>query len=164
MASDGVEFELNGMPELLGKLEALEYDVKRKGGRFALRKAAQVLRDQARSNAARVDDPATPEDIAKNIVERWSGRTFKNTGNLMFRIGVMGGAGGQKSGAEQSSLPGGDTRHWRLLEFGTKFMPAQPIFRPVPNQAGQQALDEFISQYSKKIDRVLKAAKKKAGQ
>ena len=163
MAGDGVEFQLNGLPELLGKLDALDYDMKRKSGRFALRKAAQVLRNQARANADRVDDPASPANIAKNIVERWSGRTFKKTGNLMFRIGVMGGAGGNKSGSEQSGLPGGDTRHFRYLEFGTAKTPAQPIFRPVPGQAGQQALDEFISQYSKKIDRVLKAAKKKAG-
>lgn len=163
MASDGLQFEMSGLPELLGKMDALEYDVKRKGGRFALRKSAQVLRDQARANAARVDDPATPEDIAANIVERWSGRTFKKTGNMMFRVGVMGGAGGSKTGAQQSSLPGGDTRHWRYLEFGTEDTPAQPVFRPVPAQAGQQAIDEFVKQYSKKIDRVLKAAKKKAG-
>jgi len=162
--ADGVDFQLNGLPELLGKLDALDYDIQRKGGRFALRKAAQVLRNQARANADRVDDPASPANIAKNIVERWSGRTFKKTGNLMFRIGVMGGAGGNKSGSEQSGLPGGDTRHFRYLEFGTEKTPAQPIFRPVPAQAGQQAVDEFISQYSKKIDRVLKAAKKKAGQ
>jgi len=150
--TDGVDFQLNGLPELLGKLDALDYDMKRKSGRFALRKAAQVLRKQARANAARVDDPMTESNIAENIVERWSGRTFKRTGNLMFRIGVMGGA---KSG---------ETAHWRFLEFGTSKMPAQPILRPVPDQAGQQAVDEFISQYSKKIDRVLKAAQKKAGQ
>ena len=150
--TDGVEFQLNGLPELLGKLDALDYDMKRKSGRFALRKAAQVLRKQARANAERVDDPMTESNIAENIVERWSGRTFKKTGNLMFRIGVQGGA------------KKGTTAHWRFLEFGTSKMPAQPILRPVPDQAGQQAVDEFISQYSKKIDRVLKAAKKKAGQ
>ena len=161
MASDGLQFKMTGLPELLGKLEGLDYDMKRKSGRFALRKAAQVLRNQARANADRVDDPASPANIAKNISERWSGRTFKKTGNLMFRIGVMGGAGGSKTGAQQSSLPGGETRHWRYLEFGTEKTRAQPIFRPVPAQAGQQAVDEFVKQYSKKIDRVLKAAKKK---
>lgn len=162
MASDGVSYNVDGLEEVLGKFSALEYDIQRKGGRFALRKAAQVLRDQARANAARVDDPATPADIAKNIVERWSGRTFKRTGDLMFRVGVMGGAGGRKSGKEQSGLPGGDTRHWRYLEFGTEDTPAQPIFRPVPNQAGQQAVDEFTKQYGKSIERALKRAQKKA--
>jgi HK97 gp10 family phage protein len=161
MASDGLDFDMSGLPELLGKLGALEYDIKRKGGRFALRRAAQVLRDQARANADRVDDPSTPESISRNIAIRWSGRTFKKTGNMMFRVGVMGGAGGSKGGSDQSNLPGGDTRHFRHLEFGTEDTRAQPIFRPVPRQAGQQAVDEFVKQYSKKIDRVLKAAKKK---
>ena len=95
MAADGVNYEFNGLPELLGKLHALDFDMKRKGGRFALRRAAQVLRDQAQDNADLVDDPNSPEKISENIVERWSGRTFRKTGNMMFRVGVMGGAGGR---------------------------------------------------------------------
>ena len=161
--ADGVSYELNGLPELLGKLDGLEFDMKRKGGRFALRRAAQVLRDQARANAERVDDPRSTENIAQNIVERWSGRTFKHTGNMKFRVGVMGGAGGGRKSEALAGLPGGDTRHWRMLEFGTERMAAQPIFRPVPEQAGQAAADEFIRQYGKKIDRALKRARKKAG-
>lgn len=178
MASDGVDFEFTGLPELLGKLEGLEFDLKRKGGRFALRKAAQVIRDQARANAERVDDPVTAENIAANIVERWSGRTFKKTGNMMFRVGVMGGArqyantrenvrkgrvGQSYTVGGDSGNPGGDTFYWRFLEFGTEKTPAQPIFRPVPQQAGQQAVSVFAKEYSKKIDRALKRAKKKAG-
>lgn len=163
MARDGLSYELTGLPELLGKLDGLEYDLQRKGGRFALRKAAQVLRDQARANAEKVDDPRSPANIAANIVERWSGRTFKRTGNMMFRIGVMGGAGGNKSSSDFAGLPGQDTRHWRHLEFGTEKTPAQPIFRPVPNQAGQQAVDTFLREYTKKIDRALRQARKQAG-
>lgn len=39
--ADGASFSLTGLDELLGKLDAMDYDTKRKGGRFALRKAAQ---------------------------------------------------------------------------------------------------------------------------
>ncbi|NWN92295.1 hypothetical protein HLV39_12415 [Marinobacter adhaerens] len=163
MASDGMSFDVSGMDEVLGRIDAVDYDIKRKGGRFALRKAAQVLRNQARENAERVDDPDTPEDISKNIVERWSGRTFKKTGDMKFRVGVMGGAGGRKSASAQSALPGGDTRHFMCLEFGTEDAPAQPIFRPVAGQAGQQAVDEFAKQYDKAVARALKRAKKRAG-
>ncbi|MCP4064646.1 MAG: hypothetical protein GY740_15545 [Gammaproteobacteria bacterium] len=163
MAADGVNYKFNGLPELLGKLDGLEYDLKRKGGRFALRRAAQVIRDQARSNADQVDDPRSPEKISENIVERWSGRTFRKTGNMMFRVGVMGGAGGSADSSALEGNPGGDTRHWRQLEFGNENMSAQPIFRPVPQQAGQQAVDVFANEYTKKIDRALKRARKKAG-
>lgn len=162
MAADGLNYKFTGLPELLGKLDGLEFDMKRKGGRFALRRAAQVLRDQARDNADLVDDPNSPEKISENIVERWSGRTFRKTGNMMFRVGVMGGAGGSADSSSLEGNPGGDTRHWRQLEFGNENMAAQPIFRPVPNQAGQRATNEFVLQYSKKIDRVLRQAKKKA--
>tara|TARA_R110000850_G_scaffold264606_1_gene393789 strand:+ start:28341 stop:28880 length:540 start_codon:yes stop_codon:yes gene_type:complete len=177
MAADGANYDMNGLPELLGKLESLDFDIKRKGGRFALRRAAQVLRDQARANAERVDDPRTTEKIAANIVERWSGRTFRKTGNIMFRVGVLGGArqyansreNVRKGRAGKSYLtdgdkgnPGGDTWYWRLLEFGTEHMAAQPIFRPVPNQVGQQATDVFVKEYGKSIDRALKRARKKA--
>ena len=50
MAADGVNYKFNGLPELLGKLDGLEYDLKRKGGRFALRRAAQVIREPRRLN------------------------------------------------------------------------------------------------------------------
>lgn len=161
--ADGVNYQMEGLPELMGKLDSLSYDIKYKGGRFALRRAAQVLRDQAKANAEQVDDPQSAENIAENIVERWSLRTFRKTGNMMFRVGVMGGAGGSRSSEDLASLPGGDTRHWRHLEFGTEKAAAQPIFRPVPNQAGQKAVDVFATEYGKKIDRALRAARKKAG-
>lgn len=161
--ADGIQFEVQGLAELSGRIKSVTDDLKRKGGRFALRKAAQVIRDQARANAKRVDDPATPADIAANIVERWSGRTFKSTGNMKFRVGVMGGAGGGAKSGAYDGLPGKDTRHWRHMEFGTEKTPAQPIFRPVPQQAGQQAVNVFIKEYGKKLDRALKRAKKQAG-
>lgn len=162
MASDGISYEMTGLPELLGKLDELEYDLKRKGGRFALRKAAQVLREQARQNAARIDDPATGRSIADNIDIRWSGRTFKRTGNMMFRLGVLTGSTRNLEPGNPDTGAGGATPHAMLVELGTENAPAQPYLRPVPNQAGQEAVDEFINQYSKKIDRVLRQAKKKA--
>ncbi|WP_138436518.1 HK97-gp10 family putative phage morphogenesis protein [Marinobacter shengliensis] len=168
MARDGIEYNMTGMPELLGKLEGLEYDLKRKGGRFALRKAAQVIRDQARANAERVDDPRTSENIAANIVERWSGRLFKRTGNLGFRVGVLGGAKGAAEAAGEvagkgSGNPGGDTFYWRFVEFGTENAPAHPFMRPAINQVANEPVDVFIKEYGKSIDRALKRAKKKAG-
>jgi HK97 gp10 family phage protein len=52
MMADGVEFSIVGLDSLLGKLEAISYDVKRKGGRSALRKAAQVVAEKAREQHA----------------------------------------------------------------------------------------------------------------
>jgi HK97 gp10 family phage protein len=176
MATDGINYEMTGLPELLGKLDAATSDMKRKGGRSALRKAAQAIRDQARQNAEGIDDPRSPENISLNIVERWSGRTFKQTGNMMFRVGVLGGAkpyantrenvrkqraGQYYSTGGDTGNPGGDTFHWRFLEFGTEEIQARPFMRPAADQASQKAVSEFIKHYGKSLDRALKRARKR---
>lgn len=182
--TDGLDFKLTGLEDLQAKLKEVAEDVRFKGGRFALRKAAQVVRDKARENASRVDDPKTQEEISRNIVERFSSRMFRRTGNLGFRIGVLGGARAEEQKAKakterrrarlgQSSLdelgeiagagkgnPGGDTFYWRFLEYGTSKMPAQPFMRPAIEQTAQQATDEFVKQYDKALARAIKRAKK----
>lgn len=172
--TDGLQFSISGAEELNAKLDTVVDDVKRRGGRFALRKAAQVVRDAARANASRVDDPQTPENIAANIVERWNGRQFRRTGDLGFRVGVLGGArqtGGRQRRRGRNTLeglgeiagqgrmnPGGDTFYWRFVEFGTSRAPAQPFLRPALSQNVGTATDEFIREYGKALDRALRRA------
>lgn len=162
MATDGITYTMEGLPELLGKLDAVTDDMKFKGGRFALRKAAQVIRDQAKQNASKIDDPRSAADIEANIVERWNGRLFKRTGRLGFRIGVQGGSGGNKPASAFSGLPGGDTRHWRQQEFGNSNHAAQPFMRPAMDK-GQEAVNVFIKEYGRALDRALRRARKRAG-
>lgn len=182
--TDGVEFEFKGLDELQAKLKALGVDMRTKGGRFALRKAAQVIRDNARKNAAAINDPKTEEEISKNIVERFSSRLFMRTGSLGFRIGVMGGARATDDKAKrkterrrgrkgQTSLedlgeiagsgsgnPGGDTFYWRFQEFGSKSNNAQPFMRPAMDQSAAEAVSVFIKEYDKAADRAIRRAKK----
>ncbi|MBA1249847.1 HK97-gp10 family putative phage morphogenesis protein [Pseudomonas luteola] len=160
--ADSIEFSLIGMDSLLGKLDSVSKDIKYKGGRYALRKAAQVIREAAKQNASRIDDPETAADISKNIVERWSSKRFKQSGDLAFRVGVMGGAGGNLSAKEQSGLPGGDTRHFRYVEFGTEDTQAQPFLRPALEQNIDAATSAFLTAYEKALDRAIKRAAKKA--
>ncbi len=61
--ADGMQYSLNGLEDVLGKIGSVRSDMGRKGGRDALRKAAQVIQRQAIENARRVDDPATAESI-----------------------------------------------------------------------------------------------------
>jgi HK97 gp10 family phage protein len=154
--ADTISVKMTGIDELSKKLEGLKYDVQKKGGRFALRKAAQVVRDAARQNAQAVDDSATGRSIAKNITEKWNGRLNKQTGDLGFRVGVQGGAKLPKDNVDEGA--GGPTPHFRLLEFGTEKMAARPFFsRALPENA-QKATDVFIDQFGRAIDRALKKA------
>lgn len=167
--------QMNGLPELKKKLEGLKYDAQKRGGRAALRKAAQLVRNAARVNALTIDDPETADVIAKNITERWSNVYNRRTGNLMFRVGILGGVFGKLQGdltgaygdkftkatrkkGAHGSFPGGDTRHWGYLEFGTERAAAQPFFQRALADNAQAATDVFIRSWSEAIDRALKKA------
>lgn len=79
--ADGIDFSIIGLDSLLGKLDSISDDLRRRGGRAALRRAGNVIVNKARENASRIDDPHTGRSIAANIAMRWNGRLFKTTGN-----------------------------------------------------------------------------------
>lgn len=182
--ADSFQFQLQGIDPLLEKFKILKDDIKLKGGRFALRKAANLVADQLRANAKSIDDPSTAEQIAKNVTVRFGSKRFKSTGDLMFRVGILGGARSQtrealrarkrRSIAGIASLselgeiagagsgnPGGDTFYWRFVEFGTEKTAARPFVRPALENSIDKATNEFISQYDKALARAIKRAKKK---
>jgi HK97 gp10 family phage protein len=179
--ADAVQFKIDGLDPLLAKLDSVTKDMKFKGGRFALRKAANLVAVSAKAGALTINDPITSEEIAKNITVRWGSRKFKSTGDLSFRVGVLGGArqpdtakkqrrrdrAGTQSLSELGELsgkgkgnPGGDTYYWRFLEFGTSHARAQPFMRRALEQNIGAATDEFIKQYNKGLDRAIKRAAK----
>lgn len=161
--TDTIAFSITGLDSLLGKLESVKDDVKLKGGRFALRKAAMLVVEKAKEGAARIDDPDTGRSIAANIALRWNGRLFKRTGDLGFRIGVLHGAVIEKKGNPDPGL-NGPTPHWRLLEFGTENMRAQPFMRKALADNISAVTNTFVSEYERAIDRAIKRAQKKAAQ
>lgn len=153
------QFEIQGIKELSAKLLSIGNDLKYKGGRFALRKAANLVAESARHGAMSVDDPETGRSISDNVAVRFSTRTFKKNGNLMFRVGIKHGALLKKGGDLSANAP---TPHWRLLEFGTEKMSASPFMRPSLESNVSAATAEFVSQYKKSIDRAIKRASKVA--
>ena len=156
--ADGVDFSLTGLDSLLGKLDEISDDLRRKGGRSALRRAGNVIVNKAKANAQHLDDPVTGRSIADNVAQRWNGRLFKQTGNLGFRIGVMHGAVLKKHPDKAQNAP---TPHWRLLEFGTEKMRAQPFMRPAADNSISEVVTTFSDEYEKAIDRAIKRARKK---
>ena len=160
--ADSIQFSILGLDSLLGKLESVKYDVKKRGGRAALRKAAALVADQARQNALAVNDPATGRAIADNVALRWNGRVFKRSGDLAFRVGVLKGAVLPKDASEADKAANAPTPHWRLIEFGTSKMPAKPMLRPALADNINKATDTFVREYEKSIDRAIKRAAKKA--
>lgn len=168
---------LDGLDELVAKFGAIRYDVKFKGGRYALRKAATIVANAAKQAAKNIDDPSTAEKIYKNVVTRFGTRRFKTTGDLLFRVGILGGARpsnpkrrrrkgaptledlGEIAGKGKEN-PGGDTFYWRHVEFGGEKHAATPFMRPALENNAQKATSEFIAQYKKSIARAIKKASK----
>lgn len=165
MMADGTSFNIDGVDELKARLEGISYDTRRKGGRYALRKAAQVVRDKAKINALLIDDPETGRTIASNIAERWGGnKFFTETGNMKFKIGILGGSNIKKykKGNPDSGV-GGATPHAMLVELGTKHSAAQPYLRSAAEQSANQAVIVFIREYNKAIDRAIRRATRNGG-
>jgi HK97 gp10 family phage protein len=160
MMAETVEFSILGLDSLSAKLESVTYDMKRKGGRSALRRAAAVIAENAKARAMLLDDAETGRSIADNIVLRWNGRLFKRTGDLGFRIGVKHGAVLKDGGELSANSP---TPHWRLLEFGTQYMAADPFMRPALEESISEATNVFVTEYEKTIDRAIKRAARDSG-
>lgn len=156
----GVEVKVQGLAEIERKLKQLPQRIGTNAMRRALRKGANVIRDAARANAKRIDDPGTSEQIGKNIVVQGGGRKRENqAGGPMVRVGVLGGARDMGAYGELkgkgSGNPGGDTWYWRLIEFGTSRFRAQPFMRPAMNEKAQAAFDVAAAEAVKQTDREL---------
>jgi len=158
MMADRVDFSLIGVDELIGKLYEISDDLRRKGGRAALRKAGNIIVNKAKANAERVDDEHTGRSIRDNIALRWNGRLFRQSGDIAFRIGVLHGAVLVDHPDLSENAP---TPHWRLLEFGTEKMAARPIMRPAMNSSVNEVVNTFTTEYDKAIDRAIRRARKR---
>ena len=146
-----ISVNVEGLAEIERKLALIPDRIGNRALRRALRKGANVIRDIARNNARRIDDPETREMIAKNIAVQSGGRKReKAAGGVMMRVGVMGGARPMR---EREGLPGGNTTHWRFVEFGTSDTRAQPFMRPAAAEGAGKAVEVIVQAMNTEIDK-----------
>lgn len=170
-----ISAEFKGVDEALNRLRTLAPALQDKGAKFAMSKGADLIRSKAIMNAKVIDSPDSEEQIWKNIVVRFSPRVFRRTGNVMFRVGVMGGAANYantkdnvrsgKAGksyktAGDKTNPGGDTWYWRFVEFGSAKTKARPFMRPalldqpeITLSVIQKSLNEYIDKQARKLQK-----------
>lgn len=143
---------IKGADEIIKKLERLANVGKLKASRTALLQSSNVVKKAAVTKAKVIDDPATANDISKNISVQFDRKSFNRNGDVKYRIGVAGGAK-QDNG---NGGKGGDTFYWRFLEFGTKNMAARPFLRPAIDENKEAAVDKFAEVMKKQIDKAIK--------
>ena len=147
-----VEFRMTGMDQFKQKMDRLRNPKKAKSiARKAARQAMNIVRDAARVNARAIDDPETAEKIFKNISVA-AGKS-RDPNVIVMRVGVRGGA--SFSNKNPPKLSGGDTRHWRWVEFGSANNIAVPFMRPALARNIQQVTDKFAQVFNTEIDREL---------
>lgn len=146
--------QVDGMDEVSRKLKLLG-DTKqaKKITRKAARRAMNLVRDAARENARAIDDPETKARIYKNIVTQ-SGRTYGGY-DVVMRVGVRGGASRNQHSEDISGLSGGDTRHWRYIEFGTAHLHATPFMRPALFNNMNKVAENFCNEFNIQVTALL---------
>ena len=147
-----VEFNIEGLEKVQEKLKRLGNPrLMKNAARRSMRKAMAIVRDNARNAAKALDDPETAEKIWKNIAIA-AGKT-RNPNEVILRVGVRGGA--SFSNPNPPNTSGGDTRHWRWLEFGSVHNPPTPFMRPALQNNIQAVTNSFAENFNKELDKEL---------
>lgn len=147
-----VEFNIEGLEKVQEKLKRLGNPrLMKNAARRSMRKAMAIVRDNARNAAKALDDPETAEKIWKNIAIA-AGKT-RNPNEVIMRVGVRGGA--SFSNPNPPNTSGGDTRHWRWLEFGSVHNPPTPFMRPALQNNIQAVTNSFAENFNKELDKEL---------
>lgn len=148
----GVEVEITGLDDVVNRLQRLANPRKTKSiARKAARQAMNIVRDAARNNAKAIDDRETSEKIFKNI--KVSAGKTRNPNEIVMRVGVDGGASFSNPNPKPTS--GGDTRHWRWIEYGKSGVPAVPFMRPALANNIQQVTNKFAEVFDAELDKEL---------
>ena len=147
-----VEVKIEGLESVQEKLKRLGNPrLIKNAARRSMRKAMAIVRDAARANAKALDDPETAEKIWKNIAIA-AGKT-RNPNEVVMRVGVRGGA--SFSNPNPPNTSGGDTRHWRWVEYGSVHNPPVPFMRPALQNNIQPVTNSFAENFNKEIDKEL---------
>lgn len=152
------QVSITGADDIKRRLKLLPEEMQKKALGPAARKGMKIVRDTATRNAASIDDPKTPNNIAKNIIVQRSGPQSKRVGGLVLRVGVRGGARKPKESKEAAarSAPGGATWYWRFLEFGTAHSRARPFLQEALSSNVEAVTTATTNELSKQIDKIAK--------
>lgn len=153
--ADGMRFDIQGLNGVVNKMRTLGPRLRKKGLRKAARAAMSIVRDAAKANAKAIDDPVTREKVFRNIITQETTKQSRREGGVVMRVGVRGGASSNQHSTDASGNPGGDTRHWRYIEFGTEHIGGQPFMRPAFSNNVGAVTDRFISTLNAEINALL---------
>jgi len=157
----------SGTDAVLAKMRTLPVKLQQKGAKAAVRKAANLVRDAAKANAQRIDDPETKASIPNNIAVQYSSRKSKAEGGVVYRVGVRGGASSHYQNTKSNRRKGvvgqvradigGTTFYWRFIELGTSRIAARPFMLPALVANIDRAQTVMVQALSTEIDKLVRS-------
>lgn len=168
--SAAIGAQLQGLGQVLERMRTLAPKLQKKGLSAAVRRGANIVKNAAKENSKRIDDKETQNAIWKNIAIQASAKYGRRVGGVVMRVGVRGGAnvhrviresrgfggfGKTNLSLSASDLPGGDTRHWRLIEFGTSRFEGKHFMVPALANNVESATSAIVEELNVQIDKAL---------
>lgn len=134
--ADWITYKLKGADELSRIFKTLPQRLQREIVLPAAKEAMQIVLQDAKARADRIDNPMTFPDISKNMALIEDTKFFEETGSTKISVGVR---------KTKKGFRGGNTYFWWYVELGTSRIRAQPYMRNALNQNQQAVFREFLS-------------------
>lgn len=134
--ADEIRYTLKGTEELSARFREISSQARRQVAVPAAKDAMDIVLQDAKRRADRVDDPRTRNYIPDNLALVERAKEGEILGAAVVSVGVRrrrGGAGG------------GNTFYWWWVELGTERSRARPFLRPAAMQNRQEVFREFIN-------------------
>jgi HK97 gp10 family phage protein len=132
-----ITYKLKGADELSRIFKTLPQELQRQVVVPAAKDAMQIVLDDAKDRASRLDRPETPNYIPRNLDMIEDKKYFEETGSTKISVGVRKRKRGQA---------GGNTYYAALfLELGTSRSRAFPFMRNALGQNKEAVFSEFLS-------------------
>lgn len=165
MATSTVHVE--GLENVLRNLQALPKELVSKSGgpaKNALRKGANVIRDEAIARA-----PRDSGFLATQIVSKRDSKPQYVNASEHYWVGIKGGAKRKYANTSRNRGKGrvgkgyqveGNAYYWRFLEFGSEKMTPRPFLRPAFESKAGEALDTIVRELNSGIDNIVRKMRK----
>lgn len=134
-----------GFRELEQNLKLLGDDMREKGVKLMMSRAAVPMRDDAKSRAPILSepDPRRKPGTVRNAIRIWRKRATRYAVTYYVGVRTLGRkavtAFKRKTGRSSADNPN-DPFYWRFLEFGTSKMSARPFLRPAFESKKQESV------------------------
>lgn len=147
--------KIDGLDNVLRTLQKLPADVvsNKRGGVVlqSLRKGAQVLVKEAKSNLDKISTPDTGL-LKKNVVTRRNRKFAGNGEHLKVRVSRKKYPGRKQS----QGMPDTTLKVGQILEYGSSRQPARPWFRPAFHSKKNEVVKVATDDLKQRIDKLAK--------